>query len=61
MQTVDKSGFRDIFCQFSVLFVRSAVIILNTNRTLLLNLAEGNVSAYIHLETYSTNLNPDFF
>ena len=49
------------FCQFSVLFVRSAVIILNTNRSPLLNFAEGNLSAYIHLETYSTNLNPDFF
>ena len=37
------------FCQFSFLFLRSAVIILNTNWTPLLNLAEGNVSAYIYL------------
>ena len=41
--------FGIFFCQFSVLFVQSAVIILNTNWTPLLNLAEGNVSAYIYL------------
>ena len=49
------------FVNFLSCLLRSAVIILITNRSPLLNLAEGNLSAYIHLETYSTNLNPDFF
>ena len=49
------------FVNFLSCLLRSAVIILITNRSPLLNFAEGNLSAYIHLETYSTNLNPDFF